>query len=360
MTETFYDVLGVPDDASDAAIRDAYRERVKETHPDVSDHPDAEERFKRVKRAEEVLGDAEERTAYDRLGHAAYVDDDRSPEEPDVGSVDDEVRAAAARAADADHDAGGRSAAWRERERRANRRGRDFWADYFDGFADDSRSTDRVDLGGVSDPTVGNARAADRRAGSAADPGDAGDPDARRGSGVRAGESDVAATGATSGGPRGDGPFTAAAAGSRTGHHPAGATADGWGSETTANHVYSVQDWGEQRSGLRISMPDWTQNDAVFLAATLFLYPIMLFATALPSFPVVANVAIGLLTISYVAFLLPRPSFAIPVFGTWSLLAPAFLLGLDVPFLSLVGIVVLAGVWLPLAYSVAVALVLIR
>ncbi|WP_135819663.1 DnaJ domain-containing protein [Halostella litorea] len=73
MAETYYDVLGVAPDATQDEIQAAYRERVKETHPDVSDAPDASERFREVTRAEEVLGDEAERARYDRLGHEAYV-----------------------------------------------------------------------------------------------------------------------------------------------------------------------------------------------------------------------------------------------------------------------------------------------
>src|SRR6056297_626808 len=73
MTETFYDVLGVPETADQDDIQSAYREKVKEYHPDVSDRDAAAERFKAVTRAEEVLGDEAERARYDRLGHDAYV-----------------------------------------------------------------------------------------------------------------------------------------------------------------------------------------------------------------------------------------------------------------------------------------------
>lgn len=73
MGETFYTVLGVSEDADDAAVRRAYREAVKECHPDVSDDPAAGERFKRLTTARDVLLDADERSTYDRLGHDAYV-----------------------------------------------------------------------------------------------------------------------------------------------------------------------------------------------------------------------------------------------------------------------------------------------
>jgi len=74
MSGTFYEVLGVGPEADGDAVRAAYRERVKDHHPDVSSAPDATERFKRVTTAKETLLDPIERSRYDRLGHAAYVD----------------------------------------------------------------------------------------------------------------------------------------------------------------------------------------------------------------------------------------------------------------------------------------------
>jgi len=88
MTRTYYEILGVDEDASQDDIEAAYRERVKETHPDLNDEADAADRFREVVRAERVLGDATERAQYDELGHDAYVsrvdgvnaaDNERSP-----------------------------------------------------------------------------------------------------------------------------------------------------------------------------------------------------------------------------------------------------------------------------------------
>jgi curved DNA-binding protein CbpA len=73
MARTFYDVLDVDEDAEKAEIRRTYRAKAKEHHPDVSDDPAAGERFKRINRAAEVLGDPVERKRYDRMGHDAYV-----------------------------------------------------------------------------------------------------------------------------------------------------------------------------------------------------------------------------------------------------------------------------------------------
>jgi molecular chaperone DnaJ len=77
MSEDFYEALGVSRDASEEEINRAYREKASEYHPDVSDDPDAEEKFKRIQKAKEVLTDDEKRQAYDRLGHDRFVQADK-------------------------------------------------------------------------------------------------------------------------------------------------------------------------------------------------------------------------------------------------------------------------------------------
>jgi molecular chaperone DnaJ len=74
MSEDFYDFLGVSRDASEEEIEEAYREAVREYHPDVSDDPDAEEKFKTAKKAKEVLTDDEKREMYDQMGHDRFVE----------------------------------------------------------------------------------------------------------------------------------------------------------------------------------------------------------------------------------------------------------------------------------------------
>jgi curved DNA-binding protein CbpA len=91
MGETFYMVLGIETDADREAIQRAYREHVKETHPDVSDSPDAAERFKRLTTARDVLVDREERRRYDRIGHDSYVEQyagDSAWADADAGTAD--------------------------------------------------------------------------------------------------------------------------------------------------------------------------------------------------------------------------------------------------------------------------------
>jgi curved DNA-binding protein len=64
----YYDILGLDRGADAEAIKSAYRRLARRYHPDVSDDPQAEERFKAVSEAYEVLRDADKRAAYDALG----------------------------------------------------------------------------------------------------------------------------------------------------------------------------------------------------------------------------------------------------------------------------------------------------
>jgi curved DNA-binding protein len=74
----YYEVLGVPRDASSEDIRQAYRKLARQYHPDVNKEPGAEERFKEVAEAYEVLREPEKRERYDRLGANWKAGDDVS------------------------------------------------------------------------------------------------------------------------------------------------------------------------------------------------------------------------------------------------------------------------------------------
>ena len=65
----YYEVLGVPRTATEREIKAAFRKLARQHHPDVNPNdPEAEERFKEINEAREVLGDPEKRRRYDQLG----------------------------------------------------------------------------------------------------------------------------------------------------------------------------------------------------------------------------------------------------------------------------------------------------
>lgn len=66
----YYDVLGISRTASEDEIRKAYRRLARQYHPDINKEDGAEEQFKEINEAYEVLNNSEQRAAYDRFGHA--------------------------------------------------------------------------------------------------------------------------------------------------------------------------------------------------------------------------------------------------------------------------------------------------
>jgi DnaJ-class molecular chaperone len=65
----YYEILGLPKNASDEDIKKAYRTAAMKYHPDRNKEPGSEDKFKEAKEAYECLGDAEKRQLYDQHGH---------------------------------------------------------------------------------------------------------------------------------------------------------------------------------------------------------------------------------------------------------------------------------------------------
>ena len=70
MPVDYYETLGVDRSANDEQIRRAFRRKAMEFHPDRNKTPGAEDKFKEINEAYQVLSDQEKRSRYDRFGHA--------------------------------------------------------------------------------------------------------------------------------------------------------------------------------------------------------------------------------------------------------------------------------------------------
>src|ERR1041385_5196692 len=83
-----YEILGVQRDASPEDIKKAYRRLARQYHPDVNREPGAEEKFKEIAAAYEVLGDPDMRARYDRFGEAG-INGGFTAENFDFGDLND-------------------------------------------------------------------------------------------------------------------------------------------------------------------------------------------------------------------------------------------------------------------------------
>ena len=82
----YYDILGVSRDADKEEIKRAYRRLARKYHPDVNKEQGAEERFKEINRAYEILSEPEMKARYDRFGEAG-VSSGAGAGYPDFGDM---------------------------------------------------------------------------------------------------------------------------------------------------------------------------------------------------------------------------------------------------------------------------------
>ncbi|GGM25439.1 J domain-containing protein [Haloarcula argentinensis] len=315
MTETFYEVLGVPTDASTAAIETAYRERLKETHPDVSDAADAGEATQRLIEARDVLTDEDERARYDRLGHDTYVAGESNMADDDGSDVAEAARRA--------------------------------------GYDESEPAGDRAEASTDRSTSRTNARERAQRERAARDRV-AEDKDERSTTGTDASSSNDQST---------DAAGETATASNAESTWQSGATAasgfsdsDGSGATWSSSSAYAVRQTDTLSRGSLLEMP--TGRGLTLFAITFALYPVMLFSALLPAFPLWVNVTIGVCTLFMIGYLQSEPTIAIMVFGSWSLTTAVLLIVLNISAFSLIGALALSGTWLPFGLSLLTASVL--
>ena len=72
-TKDYYEILGVSKNASSEQLKKAYRNLARKHHPDVDKSQGAEQKFKEINEAYQVLSDSQKKSAYDQYGHAAFA-----------------------------------------------------------------------------------------------------------------------------------------------------------------------------------------------------------------------------------------------------------------------------------------------
>ena len=287
MTETFYDVLGVSEDATTDEIQSAYRERLKEIHPDVSDADNAEKETQTLIEARDVLVDEEERRKYDSVGHAAYVGDSAAGTAEDTTAADS--------ATTTGDTAQGRARDRSGRERRARQR------------VNRDRRQRRTEA--TTEPT---------------------------------GETTETASGGSTAG--------------ATGRQRPGGKSRHVGTDTTVGgdeQSYSVRNELSQSREFGPILP--SGHRLTLFGIFFILYPVLLFSTLLPAFPLFVNIIVGLCTLLTIGYLQSMPRIALLVFGNWSVVAVIVMPLIGIPLLSWVGLSVLAGTVFPFGFSVLTA-----
>lgn len=287
MGQTYYELLGVSREATDEEIETAYRERLKETHPDVSDESDAQERTKRLIQAKETLTDEKERERYDRLGHQKYVSLEQKAEKSGEPGSESNVDRATASASAGSTGTG------------ATNRGR---------TAGSTETAGATSTAGTSTNFSGH------EAGSTSwYDSDHRSRRERRRQASETSESD-----------------------------------DSWHAwDTEGSYAVSTDDKSSLTGDLFSS-----ERAFVMLAVTFMVYPVLLFGSLFPGFPMVFRLIIGVCTLMLIAFLQSVPEVGIAVFATWSVLLPLVLFSAGTSLFTLESLLALTAVVVPLALSV--------
>jgi molecular chaperone DnaJ len=370
MPEKLYEVLGIPDDASTADVEAAYRRKVKETHPDLSDDPDADERFQLVVRAKEVLTDDEERELYDDLGHKLYMDMFDEDGEGSSGSGKRDRSGAGSAGAggtssgttsgsSATGSGSGSSGSRSESSRKTRPTGAASVNSSTTGSSSSEASSSESSgssSSGESSASGSPSESSGTSASGASGTGPSGRSNAG-GASTGGGASERSARGATGGvsertvaqeAERTRKKWQAAA---RSGDTPGG---DGpWStSSSQGDHLAAERVQGGIATKIR------SQDVAEMTIVMLVVYPIFVFATVWPTFHPVVNAFIGLVTVGVVMYTLTEPLVSLVVFGTWSVLTPLLLVFINLGVLTPGGLFALTVTWVPfmLAFLLTLAM----
>ena len=333
MAETFYDVLGVSRDATTEEIEHAYRERIKETHPDVSDEADAQDRVRKVIEAKEVLTDADEREQYDSVGHATYVGDNVDADWADAVDVEETTPDAATDDEPREEPVPGSGA-----------------ESVYEGTWADTGS-DSTDTESGSNDTGQQSADADADSDSA---GVGGSATAAASETASAGGTGPTNGGVDAGHRRSAGDLSEEEKRRRSTASNVGETV-GWAAGVDGRHAVRN---GTRRRRIRSTNLFPPEQSMVLLVSTFVIYPSLVYSTFTPLFPFAVNFIVGLCTLFLVGYLVSMPDAGVYVFGAWSGLATLGLLLFGVSPLSLVGVLVVCVTYVPLALTLVVYSVL--
>jgi len=312
----YYERLGVSSDASTDEIERAYREKLKETHPDVSDQDDASERTKELIEAKDVLTDEKKRSRYDRLGHEQYVSDGAS-----VSKTTDR------------HETDARSGARRNR-----------------------RETDNVSWdssGNNSGRSRGRSGASGRSSGRSNTAGQSGNRSNTTGRTENRSSASGRSSGATSGASQNKGFDQSRRRNvrdrSQRGDRSTGQANEGWHAWDTDGSYAVRRGEDDLRRGYIFS----SDQSLIIVGTIFFVYPVLLYGAFTTAFPVALNLFVGIITVIIIAFLQSIPEVGIVVFGVWSVLLPLILFGsIGISPVSAIGVAVLGAVVFPFFLSV--------
>ena len=411
MPQKLYEVLEVPEDASRAEIQRAYRRKVKENHPDVSDDPDAAERFQLVLAAKEILTDPDERARYDDLGHEPYMDwfgDDDADDGGGASRSSTGARGASQGAtADASSTSGASTSTGTSTSATEDSGANESASDTAAGTAasssgagrsgdgdrdhDDERPAGSSERGDDSSGRTGRSTSATGDGSSGADAESAGssadgasgwtpsspseEPDDGAGEATTSTSSTSTSSSAGGGASSGSGSADTASesTASSTRSSTAGSTAAVSESAVADEAERTRKQWqaAARDGGTSDGSGPWSSGgsqgdhlaaervetgiarkirsrEAIELALVMLVaYPIFVFATIWPSFPVPVQLFVGVVTVGLVVYTLTEPAVSLVVFGTWSVLTPLLLLFLGQDLVSVGGLFALTVAWVP-------------